>query len=436
MRKFNLILSLFLLLIIGVVLSSCSDIKAFSFNSDYLSLEVGDTVKSTDIKNTGLIKYFSIDETIAQIDNDGNVTGIGRGETVVYALFKNNPYKCNVRVTASTKNPDVYKRDVNIKLNSEAIGLHFNLPTSIKYNGKDSLLSFDESLKLQIDFDLLKTTESSLSTEEQAKKNVTLFYSTLVLVNLFVPSEEIKPFINALGEYNKQISELTGEELKAKINEIGDLSIYVYLSQNYLALALFSKGELKSYYYSNEEIGIISKLPKIIRTIKQIITSGIDLQKVDYIEIFKDKSGDLLDTKTLELLKKYQPMVTTLIFLLLGDTQINKSTIEEGKPDQRIKFTILESGLNELNSEIQASSSIFKDFKIISATAYIDITKNPTNNYNHLKNLNLTMLGEADSFDLVLDVEAKDPTLINDENPFNYENKHSEYEKTTVKAGA
>lgn len=436
MRKVNLIFSLFLLLIVGVVLSSCSDIKAFSFNSDYLSLEVGDTVKSTDIKNTGLIKYFSIDETIAQIDNDGNVTGIGRGETVVYALFKNNPYKCNVRVTASTKNPDVFKRDVNIKLNSDTLDLHFNLPTSIKYNGKDSLLLFDESLKLQIDFDLLKTTESSLSSEEQAKKNVTLFYSALAVINLFISTDELTPFVSSLGKYNEQIYNLSGEELKAKINEIGDLSVYVYFSQNYLALGLFSKGELQSYYYSNEEIGIISKLPKLIRTFKQLITSGIDLQKVDYIEIFKDKSGDLLDENKIASLKKYQPMITTLVFLLLGDTQINKSTIEEGKPDQRIKFTVLESGLEEINSEIQSSSSVFKDFKMSSVTAYIDITKNLDNNYNHLKKLNLTMLGENNSFDLVLDVDAKESTLIKEENPFNYENKHSEYEKTTVKAGA
>ena len=80
-----------LVLVFGLFLTSCDGLAEFKFDNNYLTVEVGKTVKSTSVSNeTKEINFFSGDESIAQVDGSGNVTGITKGETIVYAVLKMN----------------------------------------------------------------------------------------------------------------------------------------------------------------------------------------------------------------------------------------------------------------------------------------------------------------------------------------------------------
>ena len=439
MKKIKILFSFFFLLLIGLGLASCGNsIKDFNFDSNYLNLSEGETKKSTQIDNSSkVITYFSSDETVATVDENGNVTGRGVGDAVIYALFENKPYKCYVKVNKKEITPEVHERDVLVDLNADSIpllgSLSIKLPVKMKFNTHDTLMCLDENLKVQLEFDLLKAPETkegdtvTVTSTEQAVKNIKTIGLLFALVNTDNPT--IKNFKDVLVKYTADITSATDPEPVMK--EIGDITVYAYLSNSYLSAAILSKGELKAYTYSDNSNGAISRLKSIIQTINQFTASGTDLQKVDYIELTKNMTGDLLTPETIESLKKYQDLVSLAAYLILGEIQINKSTIEEGKVDQRLTLTVTENGVTKINDTLAAKSQILAMLKIKSILATADVTKEEKTNYNFFKafGVTITMNALGTEIPLSLNVNLGTDSLSKEEKPFKYEDKHAEFEK-------
>jgi hypothetical protein len=204
MKGIKLIFSFIAIATLTIILAACSaSVTDFSFYGDYLTLEVGESKKSTDVNNeSNLITFFSIDETVATINNQGIIKGENRGETEVYAIYKNSYYKCHIRVTASTKDPDVYEKDVNAQMifSVPSLNLDFSFKANgrAKYNGKNSLIEFNENSKFQYELDLLNAPETKgdkpVSSSLQAKYNVLFFNLVLTFMTIDSKFEDLNSF--------------------------------------------------------------------------------------------------------------------------------------------------------------------------------------------------------------------------------------------------
>ena len=440
MKKIRILFSLLFLFVIGLGLASCGNsIKDFNFDNNYLTLSEGETKKSTQIDNSSkVITYFSSDETVATVDENGNVTGRGAGDAVIYALFENKPYKCYIKVNKKEITPEVCEKEALLDLSADSIpllgSLAIKLPIKMKHNTHDSLICLDENLKIQLEVDLLKAPETKdgdtvkVTSTEQVVNNL----KTISLLSALINTDKnptLANFKKVITDYASQVTSASDKE--AKIKELGDVTVYAYLSNSYLSVAILSKGELKAYAYSDNSNGIISKLKSLIQTINQFTASGTDLQKVDYIELAKNMTGDLLTPEIIESLKKYQNLVSLAAYLVLGEIQVNKSTIEEGKVDQRLTITVSENGLNKTNDMLATKSQIFAAIKLKSLNAIVDVTKDEKTNYNHFKYFGINVMMDAAGLDipLTLKITLGTDSLSKEEKPFKYEEKHSEFEK-------
>lgn len=439
MKKISILFSLVFLLLLGIGLSSCGNsIDEFRFEKDNYSIEVGEEVQISNISNeTGVINFFSSDETVVKVDNTGKALGVGRGSATIYALFKNEPYRCNIRVTASTTNPDSYQKNVLLCANMKETGLDIILPGTIKYNGKDSLISFDESFKVQLEFDLLKAKETKngdtvVVTESEQVVNNLKTIEVIAALSIFASeknSDSYKQFLKVIDDTLKELKDLSGSELDSKIKELKDLTFYAYISMDYMAMALISNGELKAFSNSNAKDSLLYKTKKLLDNVISFINSGTDLQKIDYIEITKSLTGDILTSEQLNNLKKYQDIIGALVYVILGDLQINKQAIEEGKPDQRITLTVLEDGINKINDTLSKKTGNLSLIEFKELKAIIDVTKDNDTNYNDIKKIeilgNLSFIVDTNLF---MSIELDKAEKLS-ENPYIYESKHSEFEK-------
>ncbi|MBR6072272.1 MAG: hypothetical protein IKP77_05520 [Acholeplasmatales bacterium] len=442
MKKIKLIICIVLFTFFGVILSSCSNaIDEFKFDKDNVSIEIGESLQLSSVSNeTGVINYFSSDETIVTVDKTGKALGVGRGNAIVYALFKNEPYRCNVRVTAQTTNPTVYEREVQLDSNIEKLGVDIKLPGKIQFNGYNTLIAFDESFKMQFEFNLLKAPSTkngdtvTVTESEQVKKNISTIYLIMSLLNTNSRSANYKKFYDVIKETYYAICDLEGEALNNKIVELKDLTVYGYFTNTYFSLGLLTEGNAKAYIHSTQEVGLLAKIKNIYDTISQFLASGTDLQKIDYIKITESMTGDLLNTETLNKLKQYQNVISTLIYVIFGDLQINKTTMTEGKPDQRLTLTVLSDGVKKIN-ELMANSKIEElkifDFKAINAV--IDISKDMSTNYNNIKNITLNATTNLlQDIDLSVSINMGDILKNTDNLVYKYETKHQEFEKMEV----
>ena len=418
--------SIFLLFIFGLFLTSCSGLTEFKFDNNYLTLEVGETKKSTSISNeTRELYFYSGDESIAQVDIDGNVTGITNGETIIYALFKNEPYKLFVNVISSTNNIEVYQREAILTSNMEKANIKAAIPIKATFNGHNNLVDLEDNMKIQFTSNLLDASDNESerpagSKENQIKENIKFVSMALTLVDSFGEDDKIHQFASVLNEYNTALEGLEGEALASKIKELQPLTGYLYIRNDYLAVALFKGNELAAYQYSNEDNGIISKIKSIVLLFNQLISRGLNVQKVDYIELTKDFNGDLITEELANKLRKYQNLVSTLAYVILGELKVNKSKIDDDINKARITLDITEAGINKIKEA---------DIKFViveSLNAVIDLFRDTNTNYTHIRSVSLnigTILG-AINFNL----NAKDMKLAEGENLYLYEAKHSEFE--------
>ena len=426
MMKGKSCLYLVLLFVFAFILSSCNGLASFKFDDDYLELEVGETKKSTSISNQNKeINFFSVDESVAQVDMDGNITGVSKGETTIYALFKNEAYQCHIRVTSATSTIEVYERDALLTCKSDDLGIKVAIPIKATYNGHDNLVELEDNTKVQFTCDFMKASSDpseilAESNAVQIQQNISFMSLLTSLGSLFTTNNLMKPFNDVFMEYNDALGGLSGQELENKIKELKPLIGYFFLQNNYLAVALFKGDELACYSYSNEEYGIVAKIKSFVLLATQLINSGINFQKIDYIGLLQSYEGDLITPETQNKLKSYQNIVSTLAYIVLGELKINKSIIDNDKNQARLTIDITEDGMKK----IQENDTKLVIMKSINAS--LDLFKDTTTNYTHLRciNLNLgTALGP-----IHLNLKGKDIKKALGDNLFPYEAKHKEYE--------
>lgn len=421
-KKYFLILLIF---VFGLFLSSCDGLTEFEFDNDYLSLAVGETKKSTSISNdTKEIYYYSGDESVAKVDEIGNVTGVTKGETIIYALFKNEPYRCFVNVTSNESNLEVYERDVTLNGDLNVLGEMSPFITfKARYLGHNNQMELEDNLKIQLTSDFLNVDESKLNGKDKnivIKDNIKFLALMSTAFYAKYNSASLKPFVDVFVEYNSELSGLSGEELANKIKQLKPLTGYIYASNDYLSAALFKDNNVVAYTYSNEDIGIIPKIKSVVLLFNQLVSKGINFQKIDYLELTKTLNGDLITEELANKLKKYQKIISTLAYVALGELRINKSKIDNDDNKQRITLTVTEDGVNKINEGLSV-------FKFTTLGGSFDITKDLNTNYNYFDNfiLNLgTALGDA-----YFKVGFGQFNKLTGENLFPYESKHSEYEK-------
>lgn len=421
MRKIKYFIGILMLGAFLVILSSCGDsIKEFKFTDNYVTLDIGDEKNITSIKNNGEISYFSGDESVVTVDNNGLIKAVGVGSAPVYALFKNQPYRCQVKVLEKIEETVVYQNDANLNsdIDIPILGnINIKLPAIISYNTKDELMDFND-FRFELKIDLMKAPETkdgdkTITSSEQVKKNISTINTVLslvkALVNIDIPTE----VTNYFDELNNSLSSKSGETLDNQIKEYGEQIIYVYLSKDYRSFGIFDKETTKYYIYSNaSDGGIVNAIIKFISLAKNIDLSEGGLQKIDVIGLTKGFSGDLISDELLEKLRtNYDGFIETfnkIINLvekvgkyLLGNTQVNKSNIDNDENQVRLAFRLLDSGIEALNTEISTTPvGAIMRFKSVNANA--DFYRDVTNYYNHFKGFDLNAVADLAGNDVPL----------------------------------
>jgi len=444
MKKLKAIISIFTLGFIAILLSSCGDsIKEFKFDNNYVTLFVGEERNITSLKNNGELTYFSGDESVATVDNNGLVKGISAGNSPIYALFKNKPYVCQVKVVEKEEEPVVYQNDVNFNtdLNMPLLGdVLIKLPMAISYNTKDGLFDFNK-FRFELKADLMKAPETKgdnpISSAEQVKKNI--MYINLVLgllksvANVNIPSEVIDYF----SALNTKLQDTKAADLEKTIADYGKQIVYAYLSNDYMAFGIFDNDKVKYYTFDkSQENNIVNKITNIFNLLKNIDTSDSGLQKIDVIGLTKSYNGDLLTEEMLTQLRnaytKLDKIINTAVKLLkylFGNIQVNKSNINNDENQVRLLFKLLDSGIEALNTEL-STSTIGSMLKFKSLEASADFYRNKDTYYNHFKGFNINAIADMLGKDTPMNISLNlgDSTKV-EANAFAMAENHAKYEQ-------
>ena len=436
MRKIGLVFSIIFVFALSLFLSSCDNLKEFKYDNDYMTVAVGETQQSTSVKSFDKVNFYSGDESIAQVDNKGNVTGIQKGETIIYALFKNKPYKLFVNVINSVDNLEIYEQDLLLIGDMDKTDIKPALPLKAKYYGSNNKAEFTENMKIQITCDFLSVSDNLdernyESKAEQIRDNLKYALVTMLYLKTQFRDLDLIPYYETILSYEQELDRKEGEELDNIIKNFDPLTGYFYISNDYIACALFKNDELKAYLYSDDDYGIISKIKSRVLLASQLLNDGLDLQKLDYIDLLKDFDGALISDEKIAELKRYQDFASVLTYILLGEVRLTKTSIDDDINKQRIALDITENGVTKLNE--------ITELEITSAHAELDLYRDENTHYNFVKRINvrfgINFLGVGGLTDLNL--KFGDSKVINDEadNVFIYEKNHSEYEKVVFDSG-
>ena len=425
MRKVCLIISILCAFVLGLFLTSCGN-EEFKYDNNYMTIAVGETQKSTSVKSLDKVNFYSADESIAQVDNKGNVTGIQKGETIIYALFNNEPYKCFVNVIKNVDNLEIYEEDLLIMGDMDKAGVKPALPMKAQYYGSSNQIELADNMKIQITCDFLSVSDKREERQYESKSiqirdNLTYALLTMLYLKLQFKDLNIIPFYETIFSYENAIYKLEGEELDNAIKNLDPLIGYFYISNDYIACALFQNDELKAYLYSDSDYGIISRIKSYVLLATQLINNGLDLQKVDYIDLLKDYDDNLISEDKINNLKRYQKFASVFAYILLGEVRATKSTIDNDSNKLRIVVDITDDGVTKLNE--------ITEMEVTLAHAELDLSRDESTHYNYIKRINICFGIEFGKTDLNL---IFGDSKVIDEDPSNvfiYEKNHSEYEK-------
>ena len=302
------------------------------------------------------------------------------------------------------------------------------IPLKATYNGHNNVVELEDNMKIQFIADFTKVNDNNCpagSKGLQVKNNIMFVYMITTVLELTNTDMGLKPFVDVFREYYDTLSPLTGDALESKVNELTPLTGYVYLNNNYLGIALIKGNNLAAYKYSNENIGIIPKIKSAVLLFNQLISRGINLQKIDYVEITKDYNGDLITEETANNLKKYQNLASALVYIALGELRVNKQKIDNDDNKVRVSIDITENGINRIK-EIDAKFAVINSLNTV-----IDLYRDTNTNYTHLRKISInvgTLLGP-----LNINLNGDDIVKASGDNLFPYEKNHSTYEESLKK---
>ena len=121
---------LFLCLLVGVMVAfSCSFLmgcgeevknekKKYLMRESRLTLEKHESSRLTVLSDALDFKWSSTDETVAKVDNNGTVTAIGAGSSVIKAVHDSGEAKCLITVTDNAMLPRI-----NVNIDEEQLYL-------------------------------------------------------------------------------------------------------------------------------------------------------------------------------------------------------------------------------------------------------------------------------------------------------------------------
>lgn len=288
MKKLAKSLSLFLF-IFGINFSLISCDNSFSINEDeipniviknddLITLEIGESYQLlVEVNNyEGKVKYLSRNSNIASVSNDGLITAIGVGETIVYARIDDSFDKITVKV--NEEEIELESLSISVDVNEVQVNSTLNINTSIYPLNANNF---------QIEYEI--TSEENLITIEN-NKIFTLKSgnaSFIAKANNVISNEVSLNIYDFKVEFNKSV---------AKVNE----KIYLTIDDNFKSYSfgietdndgIISLGvENNSFYIVGNEVGEVKV--RLCNFANEIYSNYFDIKIVNeesYEDIPKDE---------------------------------------------------------------------------------------------------------------------------------------------------
>ena len=376
------IIAIFTSLILAIILVSCgSKSDKFKLNSTYMNIDIGETKQ---IDYEGKCEFIVADDNIVSVTEEGLVTGLKKGETVILAEANSKKEKLVVAVSDRVIGKEVYKTGVvDVNLDSQLFGLEngsFKAPLTFTCNVfDDDVFNFSEGV-YDINIDASKGIASDgITADEQALKNLEFLktiFSPLRNAPILQAFTEISIPIDykAVGNY---LYNSNNNDLHIDVNNIDGTTFMVY-------------GDNDAFRYYSNSISNPSALSTVLNVLKEFNYDFTLIQELSYNTIIKiafPGEVDVIDDEfNAKITKESEPLIN-FINALVGGFNVTKKQVS--KDEFMISLSLNERGRNGLldfiSASIPAVKSVAEYLEINDLSADINIYENSKTGHNHLK---------------------------------------------------
>jgi len=396
-----------------IILSSCNNSNNIATESELIiyknaiTMYVGDTEP---IYYEGNATFLSADESVATVNEKGEVTGIAPGNTTIIANPLNNPKRVQIIVIDKVITEEKY-RNGNMKLQFKSPILGYDdkidAPIKLSYNVfDDDVLSFTD-FKFDFNVDLSKNNKAN---NTKALKDIFGLQDNgiLSLLNLDFPLE-YKLCCNGLNNYELN-------DLHIDVNNLNGISFMIYDGDK-LLLTLGNNGKENSSSMISTIMRLLSDMNYDYKLIQEMCYNTM------INRFFPNDSAVIDDAKSESIRKTMEPILKAVDILTGGinidKKQINSNTykiiITLNEYGKKSLIDLLSSLIPESYKDMLSQVLGINDFSF-QITAYQDLK----NSHNHIKELRLLIdLGAASITALKLDLNIELEDRFNNGNTFN-----------------
>ena len=407
MKKSKIILSL---LFTPVLMTSCNNTtQPFVLNTYSIRLIPGESYQ---INYEGKAAFYSLDNNIVTVDNQGVVKAIAPGECSIVVSSQDKIYQIAVVVKKDETLNEKY-RTGNLTVNLDAssllslFGLNggtFSAPFEFSYGERNSVIDIS-NFQCDLKMDITNPKASEKITAEEQKTNNINFLKTIFTFPAIMG--DLPTDFCLYGNYLK--NNYQNENITLDLNYQDNLDISIYQQEDKYGLF---------YEKEKEEKGNI--LSTILYFLSNADFSFDQILEIDFIKMFNSVfEGDyvFLDDNNREEVTKYKPLLNVANMLIDG-LVLKKTMIDE----RNIKFdlSINEPGRKEISSIISSFvpadfRSIFKSVSMPCLEASLSLEEDKTTFKTHLKEFTFKTGLEIENNPLInLDIKIALDTTIND----------------------
>ena len=409
-------------LVFVVMMSACDNgPKSLTLNKHYLVMDIGDTFQLSVSENVNNVSYISSDDSLASVTNNGLITALEAGEVTITASYRSLKDECLLKINEGSAPivTQIKRTTGNVSIeyeNAEYGSFSLKAPVSSDYNAKSTFVDTD-NFKMDFISHLFEGEDSQIKENVKTLALLTNTEETAEYLNIEVDipllEEADQNLINyghSVLEIYKEMEDLSDEELHTYILSLKDEVFYSYLKEDYQGMAFLRDNTALYYKYNKGESEILNTLIEALSYLSDFNLSDLDLSNFG-----NNDDSEITDSES-------EPSIIEELISEGIDFNMQLISLSE----TRYNFSLNERGLEIVNDYLKEQVENPDELEELTALSFYIIVKRSLFD-STIEEVGLTV--GVDSGSLSLSLEIENTEIIEDENAFIYENRHSEFER-------